>query len=128
MILDSSAVVGILLREPNAGDLLEKIESDRTLGIGAPTLVETAIVLASRFGADAGRLLSSFFRESAVVVIPFGEEHARIAVEAFARYGKGRHRAALNFGDCMAYAVAKLAGQPLLCTGDDFRKTDLDVV
>jgi len=58
-------------------------------------------------------------------VVPFSEEHAREAAEAFARFGKGRHRAALNFGGCMSYAMAKLAGQPLLCTGADFAKTDL---
>ena len=64
-------------------------------------------------------------RDFGIVVIPFEAEHARVAAEAFARFGKGRHRAALNFGDCMSYAVAKLAGQPLLCTGSDFAKTDL---
>jgi ribonuclease VapC len=68
---------------------------------------------------------SALVRDLKIVVISFEEEHARVAAEAFARFGKGRHRAALNFGDCMSYAVAKLARQPLLCTGEDFAKTDL---
>ncbi len=69
--------------------------------------------------------LEGFLLRGEAVVVAFSEEHAREAAEAFARFGKGRHRAALNFGDCMSYAVAKLAGQPLLCTGTGFAKTDL---
>jgi ribonuclease VapC len=71
---------------------------------------------------------SALVRDLGIVVISFEEEHARVAAEAFARFGKGRHRAALNFGDCMSYAVAKLARQPLLCTGEDFARTDLKLV
>jgi ribonuclease VapC len=125
VILDSSAVVAMLLREPGA-DLLEaKAAGAQALGIGAPTFVETLMVLSSRFGPDAAGHLEGFLQRSEAVVVSFSEEHAREAAEAFARFGKGRHRAALNFGDCMSYAVAKLAGQPLLCTGNDFAKTDL---
>lgn len=127
MILDSSAVVAILLREPEADELEAKASTASTLGIGAPTFVETLMVLSSRFDRDAGRHLEGFLRRGGAVVVPFSEEHARVAVDAFARFGKGRHRAALNFGDCMTYAVAKLAGRPLLCTGEDFRKTDLAI-
>jgi ribonuclease VapC len=68
---------------------------------------------------------SALVRDLGIVVISFEEERARVAAEAFVRFGKGRHRAALNFGDCMSYAVAKLARQPLLCTGEDFVKTDI---
>jgi ribonuclease VapC len=125
VILDSSAVVAILLREPAADELEAKVSTASALGIGAPTFVEVLMVLSSRFGRDAAGHLDGFLRRSEAVVVPFSEEHARAAVEAFTRFGKGRHRAALNFGDCMTYAVAKLAGRPLLCTGRDFAQTDL---
>jgi ribonuclease VapC len=127
VILDSSAVVAILLREPEADELEAKVAAASTLGIGAPTFVEALMVLSSRFDRDAPRHLEGFLWRSEAVVVPFSEEHARVAVDAFARFGKGRHRAALNFGDCMAYAVAKLAVQPLLAIGKDFAKTDLNL-
>ena len=127
MILDSSAVVSILLREAGADELEAKVAVAGVLGIGAPTVVETLMVLSSRFGPGAAGHLEGFLQRSDAVVVSFSEEHAREAAEAFARFGKGRHRAALNFGDCMSYAVAKLAGQPLLCTGNDFAKTDLEL-
>ncbi len=126
MILDSSAVVAILLRENEADELEAKVAAAPALGIGAPTFVESLMVLSTRFGREAAeRNLDGFLSRAEAVVVSFTEEHARTAAEAFARFGKGRHRAALNFGDCMSYAVAKLAGQPLLCTGADFAKTDL---
>lgn len=125
MILDSSAVVAILLREAGADELEAKVAAAPALGIGAPTFVEVLMVLSSRFGPFAAGHLEGFLQRSDAVVVSFSEEHARVAAEAFARFGKGRHRAALNFGDCMTYAVAKLAGRPLLCTGNDFAKTDL---
>ncbi len=127
MILDSSALVSVLLREPGWQALLARIAADETAAVGAPTLAETGLVLTARLGRDARRLLSAFVREAGIAVIPFVEEHARVAVEAYARYGKGRHPAALNFGDCMTYAVARLAGQPILCVGDDFPRTDLPI-
>lgn len=127
MILDSSALVAVLLKEPGWQALLGRIAADETPAVGAPTLAETGLVLTARLGRDARRLLSAFVREAGITVVPFVEEHARVAVEAYARYGKGRHRAALSFGDCMTYAVARLAGQPLLCVGDDFPRTDLPV-
>lgn len=127
MILDSSALVAVLLREPGWQTLLARIAADETAAVGAPTLAETGLVLTARLGRDARRLLSAFVREAGITVLPFVEEHARVAVEAYARYGKGRHRAALNFGDCMTYAVARLAAQPLLCVGDDFPRTDMPI-
>jgi len=125
VILDSSAVVAILLKEAEAGELAAKIALASSVGIGSPTFVEAFMVLSSRFGREAAGHLEGFLWRSEAVVVPFSEEHAREAADAFARFRKGRHRAALNFGDCMSYAVAKLAGQPLLCTGSDFAKTDL---
>ena len=128
MIVDSSAILAIFLREPGAEDLLSSIlEADFT-GIGAPTAAETGLVLTSRFEKNATGLLLRFFEETGIEILPFTNLHWQRAVDAFWRFGKGRHRAALNFGDCMTYATAAMAGQPLLCRGDDFRKTDLDLV
>lgn len=125
MILDSSAVVALVLGEPSAESLVDKLATAGELAIGAPTLVEAAIVLSHRLGPVAASLLERFLGELAVAVLPFEERHWRLAIEASRRFGKGRHPAALNFGDCMAYAIARLAALPLLCTGDDFAKTDL---
>lgn len=127
MILDSSALVAVLLREPGWQALLGRIAADEAAAVGAPTLAEAGLVLTARLGRDARRLLSAFVREAGITVLPFVEEHARVAVEAYARYGKGRHPAALNFGDCLTYAVARLSGQPLLCVGADFPRTDLPI-
>jgi ribonuclease VapC len=127
VILDSSAIVGILLREPAWEGLLAKVASAKTLGAGTPTLAESAIVLAAKLRSDARGLLNLFLTEAGIVAIPFGEEHWRAAAEAYRRFGRGKHKASLNFGDCLAYAVAKLAGQPLLCTGRDFAATDLEL-
>lgn len=125
MIVDSSAVVAILLREPGWESLLERLTADGVAGIGAPTLVETGIVLAARLGIAGKTLLARFVQEADLRVVAVGDEHWQVAIDAYLRFGKGRHRAALNFGDCLTYAVARLAGEPLLCVGDDFPQTDL---
>ena len=125
MIVDSSALVAIVLKEPGWENLLRRIAEAGSVAIGAPTLAETGAVLMARLGAQAPRLLRTLIDESDIDVVPFVEEHARAAMDAFARYGKGRHPAGLNFGDCLTYAVAKLSGEPLLYVGNDFSKTDL---
>lgn len=125
MILDSSAVLAVLFREPGFETLFEKLAADPNLGIGGPTLAETGIVLIARLGNGSRGRLTSFLAQSDVAIVPFGEAHWRAALDAFQRFGKGRHPAGLNFGDCLAYATAKLADQPLLCAGVDFAKTDL---
>ena len=127
MILDSSAIVGIVLREPGFEGLVRKIAEAQAIGVGAPTLAEAGLVLSSRLGRDARGLLRGLLREWGSVTVTFGEEHWQEAVAAYVRYGRGRHEARLNFGDCMSYAVAKLAREPLLCTGGDFPRTDLDL-
>lgn len=127
MIIDTSAILALLFREPGWEEIAEKLASGQSLGIGAPTLVESAIVLSARMGSDARGILSRFISETSVSVIPFGEAHYSNAVEAWLRYGKGRHRASLNFGDCVSYAMAKVANEELLCTGNDFTKTDLSL-
>jgi ribonuclease VapC len=125
MILDSSALVAVFLGEPGAEELLAKMTASPSLGIGAPTLAETLLVLTRRLGGDPTPLLSDLLRDLDATVISFSEEHSRLALQAFLRFGKGRHPAALNFGDCLAYAVAAIADQPLLFVGEDFSQTDL---
>jgi len=128
MIVDASALIAIALREPAHEALVERLLDADALGIGAPTLLETGIVLTSRTRRDARPVLDRFVAEFGIVVIPFVAEHWRTACSAFVRYGRGRHPAALNLGDCMAYATARLADLPLLCVGDDFARTDLAIV
>ena len=128
MIVDSSAIVAIVLREPGWEKVVARLGAEATPAIGAPTLVETGLVLTAKIGTKARIVLSRLLQETGLTVIPFAEEHWRIAVDAYARFGKGRHAAALNFGDCLTYAVARLAGQPLLFVGDDFSRTDLPPV
>jgi ribonuclease VapC len=125
MILDASAILAILLREPEHERIVDAIAVAPQLAIGAPTLTEAAIVLGNRIGENARSILIHFIHEWKIEIVPFGEHHWQEAAMAYSRYGKGKHKAALNFGDCMTFAVAKLSGQPLLCTGNDFSKTDL---
>ena len=127
MILDSSAVIALVLREKGWEAIVEALETHDNVGIGAPTFTETAIVLTARLGKDATPLLLTLFDSFGVTLVPFGSEHSREAHDAWLRFGKGRHPAALNFGDCMSYAVARLSGSPLLCTGSDFAKTDVEL-
>lgn len=125
MVLDTSALVTIQLEEPGFQTLFRKIEEAPRVLIGAPTLLEAAIVLSARAGTDARFSLSRGLRRLQVEVVPFTEVHYEAAVSAFLRYGKGRHPAGLNFGDCMSYALAAVSGSPLLYIGDDFSKTDI---
>jgi ribonuclease VapC len=125
MIVDASVMIAVLLREPGWEDLLDQLESAPRLGLGAPTLLETTMVLVSRLREDPTPLLEKFLDRLSIEVISFDDAHCRVASQAFLRFGKGRHPAALNFGDCMSYATARLAQRPLLFVGDDFTKTDL---
>lgn len=127
MILDTSAIVAVLFKEPGWEVLLDKLVAATGPAVGVPTLTEAAIVVSARMRLDGRAMLARFLTEGSIAAVPFGEEHYGTAVDAWLRYGKGRHRAALNFGDCMAYATAKLADQPLLCVGGDFALTDLDL-
>ncbi len=127
MILDSSSVVAVVMQEPGYQTVLERLTGAARLAIGTPTLTESAIVLSVRLGADARGLLARLLTEGSIVTIPFTDAHFGVALDAWWRFGKGRHAAALNFGDCMAYAVARVADEPLLCTGDDFPRTNLEL-
>ena len=93
--------------------------------VGVPTVLETAMILTARLGHDARPVIFAFLRRLDAEVVSFNEEHLDAAATAFIRFGRGRHSAALNFGDCMTYAVASVAGLPLLFTGEDFSRTDI---
>ena len=125
MVLDSSAVVAIVLKEAGYQDLLAKIEAAPGVAIGAPTLVETLIVLTARLRGESLPVVKQLLIAAEAEVIPFSEDHSHAALQAHVRFGQGRHRAALNFGDCLSYATASVAGQPLLFVGDDFSRTDI---
>lgn len=128
MIVDSSAVVAILLKEPGHDALQVQISEADDVGIGTPTLVESSLVLTARLGPVGKSLLARFVQEAELRIVAFTADHWTLAADAYTRYGKGRHPAGLNFGDCMTYAVARAAGVPLLCKGDDFPATDLELV
>jgi ribonuclease VapC len=128
LTLDSSAIVAVLLKEPGHERLLDLLSEHPEPTVGAPTLAETGIVLAARLGARGETLLARFVQAQSMAVVAFGDAHWSSAVQAFLRYGKERHPAALNFGDCLTYAVARLSGEPLLCVSKDFSKTDIELV
>ena len=127
MIVDTSALVAIANLEQGHELLLEKLRAADLVAVGAPTLSESAIVLQARFGGAGQRWLLGFVERGAVEVIAFERPHWLEAAEAWGRYGRGRHPAALNFGDCLSYATAKIAARPLLCVGDDFAATDIAI-
>ncbi len=128
MIIDSSAIVAILRQEPDHERLEERLAEADSARIGAPTLVEVGIALTTRLGARGQLVLARFLQDNNIATAPFTEEHAEVAIEAFKQYGKGHHPAKLNMGDCYSYATAKVAREPLLCIGDDFPQTDLELV
>jgi ribonuclease VapC len=125
MVPDSSVIVAIHLREPGYERLIDAIDGADVVAVGIPTLLETAMVLTSRLGYDARPMIHAFLRRLDAQLVPFDEEHLDAAITAFLRFGRGRHPAALNFGDCMSYAIASFAGMPLLYTGEDFTRTDI---
>lgn len=125
MTIDTSALVAVLFSEPGYLDLVDRLLEADVARIGAPTLVETSLVFVGRGGRSGARDVAGLVAELGIAIVPFGEAEWRRAVESFARYGRGRHKAALNFGDCLAYATAAVAGDSLLFVGDDFRQTDV---
>jgi ribonuclease VapC len=126
VILDSSAVVAILRAEPEGPTMAMAIDRAEACRISAVSYVEAAIVIDSGRDPIASRRFDDFFRESETVIESVSLRQAEIAREAYRDFGKGRHRAGLNFGDCFAYALAKVTGEPLLFKGDDFCHTDLE--
>ncbi|WP_203568944.1 type II toxin-antitoxin system VapC family toxin [Aestuariimicrobium ganziense] len=124
-VLDSSSLVAVLLGEPDAERHLDAMIRSETLCIGAPTLLEAQLVLLHRAGDEAVRDLHALLADLICDVVAFDEVMSTTAAVAHARFGKGRHPAGLNFGDALAYAVAKDRGEPLLFKGDDFPQTDI---
>jgi ribonuclease VapC len=124
--IDSSALVTILQNEPDALLFAEAIGAAEAIVVSAVTFFETSMVLAGRVQDEtAWRLFDALIRRAKIEIVPFDAAQAANARAAFLKYGKGRHRAALNFGDCAAYALAKSKGVPLLYKGADFAKTDI---
>jgi ribonuclease VapC len=128
VVIDTSAVVAILRMEREAARLAEAIEADANRLMSAATLVETGLVIESRYGAAGGRELDVLIAKAGLSIEPVTAEQADIAREAWRRYGKGRHSAALNFGDCFSYALSRTTGEPLLFKGGDFTQTDVSIV
>jgi ribonuclease VapC len=128
MILDTSAIVAVLNKEPDSQVIEDVLASAQRTKVGAPTRAEAGIVLFAKFGVRGKTSLLRFLQELEIETLPFDENHANIAMDAFHRFGKGRHPAKLNMGDCFSYATAYLAREPLLCIGKDFVQTDLALV
>lgn len=125
MVIDTSAPVAVLFGQPEAEDFAAAIEQDPVRLISAASVLETSLVIESELGEEGGRERDLLLMKSAVETIPFNAEQLTIAREAFRRYGKGRHPAALNYGDCFGYALSEATGEPLLFNGEDFSRTDV---
>ncbi len=126
MVVDSSAFVAVLLGEPEQEALAKVLAGAGELWTSAFSVLETAIVIGSKKGPQGLMTWDALLQRLAVEVVPLTAAHATIAREAWLRFGKGRHPAGLNIGDCCSYAVAQHAGLPLLFKGEDFSKTDLE--
>ena len=127
MVIDTSALVAILQAEPEADALSEAILAAASLQMSAATLVEAGIVMQGRHGDSGSYDLDMLLSQIRVEVVPLTAAHAALARGAFRRYGKGRHPAALNYGDCFSYALAAALDEPLLFVGTDFEQTDVAV-
>lgn len=125
MVIDASGLLAILLDEPERRAFNEAIEAGTSRVMSVANLLEVSIVIESRFGADGQRDLDTFIDRAGIVLAGVDLEQANVARRAFSRFGKGRHPAGLNFGDCFAYALAQVLGEPLLYKGDDFPHTDI---
>ena len=125
MILDTSALVAVLFREPEAPRMVRLIHDAERFLISAGNFLELSIVLARQAAPDADRHCDAFFRRAGIITEPVSVEQAHLARQAFHDFGMGRHPAGLNFGDCFAYALAKLTGEALLFKGEDFNQTDI---
>lgn len=128
MVIDSSALIAILRNEPERVAFEAAIRADRVRLMSAVTKLEASMVAVGLRGVAGADDLDRLLTRISAIIIPFDERQADIAREAFTRYGKGRHKAGLNFGDCAAYALAALEAEPLLYKGADFAATDIKVV
>jgi ribonuclease VapC len=125
MIVDTSALVAILYREPEAAGFVKAIHDVELTRISVANYVELSMVVEGQLGPDGMRQAEAFLRRAGIIVEPVTLDHGELARQAFLDFGKGRHKAGLNFGDCFAYALAKATGEPLLFKGNDFSQTDV---
>lgn len=126
MVIDSSAVVAVLCQEEGHEAIRDKLIGAEVVLISAPSILEAAIVVTSKQAADGISLVNAFLTNFGIEVVPFTRQHSAVAFDAFHRWGKGRHPAALNICDCISYATAKSTGEPLLYVGSDFARTDIE--
>jgi ribonuclease VapC len=128
VVIDTSALLAILLGESERGKFIQLLSESETRLLSAANALETAMVVESRRGEIAGRELDLFLHRTKIEIVAVDAEQFSIARFTWRKYGKGRHPAALNFGDCFAYALAKTSSEPLLAKGEDFLRTDLQVL
>ncbi len=127
MVIDTSAVLAILQDEPDRRQFNEALEAAEVRRMSVATMVECALVIETRYGPDGLRALDLLISKAGIELVPVDIEQGLAARRAFSTYGKGRHPAGLNFGDCFAYALARLSREALLCKGSDFARTDLAI-
>lgn len=128
MVIDSSALIAILLGEAQAPAIAAALAADPKRLVSAFTAFETAVVIEARKGPVGGRELDLLVHRTRIDIVPMTGDHFRLAREAYAKYGKGRHPAGLNLGDCCSYALARHSGEPLLFIGEDFSRSDITTV
>jgi ribonuclease VapC len=125
VILDTSSLIAILTKDPGFRPHAEAVSRAEHCRVSAGTFIELSIVIERQFDAEVAQQCDALFRGVPIIIEPVTVEQAHLARQAFHDFGKGRHAAGLNFGDCFAYALSKATGEPLLFKGDDFRKTDV---
>ncbi len=128
MVIDTSAIIAILGDEPERKSFIEAIDQDSERLFSAASLLEASIVILQRYGEDGLRDLDMLIGKAGIEIAPVDFEQSRIARFAYRNFGKSRHAANLNFGDCFAYALSKATAQPLLFKGRDFFETDVTPV
>lgn len=126
MVIDTSALLAILQGEPAGAALVRAIDAAASRSMSSATFVECSSVVSSRFGAEGLRDLDHFVTKAEIQIVALDADQAYVARQAYRQYGKGQHAAGLNLGDCFAYALATVLGEPLLCVGDDFPRTDVE--
>jgi ribonuclease VapC len=127
MIIDTSAMVAILYREPEAEALTRRIHDADICRMSVASHLELSMVVENQLGPEGMRQAEAFLRRAGIVIEPVTLEQGELARQAFLDFGKGRHKAGLNYGDCFSYALAKATGEPLLFKGNDFSQTDIEV-
>jgi ribonuclease VapC len=127
MVIDTSVLVAVLFGEPEAVRLAEAIAQDSIRLISTASVLEASLVVESELGEAGGRELDLLLLKAAIETVPFNAEQLAIARDAWRRYGKGRHPAGLDYGDCFSYALSQVTGEALLCKGGDFSQTDVAV-